>query len=120
METMIEAFPNMAEEELTDLTLEYYEEMGLEDFEDVRGAVYSKWQVANIDQESLDNITKIDLLKKKKKEAQEPEITSKNKKKITMPKKASIFVKSNMTKEQLLAQLEDFNFHLQSFSTKKG
>jgi len=74
----------------------------------------------NIDSESLENITKIDLLKKKKKQAQDPEITSKNKKKITMPKNASIFVKSNMTKEQLLAQLEDYDFHLRSFKTKKG
>ena len=41
---------------------------------------------ANIDQESLNNITKVNLLKKKK-EAQEPEITTKNKKKITYPKK---------------------------------
>jgi len=119
METMIEAFPNMAEEELTDLTLEYYEEMGLEDFEDIRGAVYSKWQVANIDQESLKNITKVDLLKKKKKEAQDPEITSKNKKKIIMPKKASIFVKSKKTKEQHFKELEEYDLQMQSFNRKK-
>ena len=56
-------------------------------------------QKANIDQESLENITKIDLLKKKK-EAQEPDITSKNKKKITMPKKAKhISLKSKISKD---------------------
>ena len=70
-------------------------------------------QKANIDQESLDNITKIDLLKKKKKEAQEPEITSKNKKKITMP------TKEGKTKEQYEKELEDYELQMQSFSKNK-
>jgi hypothetical protein len=43
---------------------------------------------ANIDQESLDNITQINLPKKKKKEAEGDEVTTKNKIKIIMPKKA--------------------------------
>ena len=70
-------------------------------------------QKANIDQESLENITKIDLLKKKKKEAQEPEITSKNKKKITMP------TKEGKTKEQYEKELEDYELQMQSFSKNK-
>ena len=75
----------------------------------------------NIDQESLENITKIDLLKKKKNIAQDDsDVTSKNKKKITMPKKASIFVKSKKTKEQHLKELEDYELQMQSFSRKKG
>ena len=75
----------------------------------------------NIDQESLENITKIDLgPKKKKKQAQDPEITSQNKKKIIMPKKASIFVKSKKTKEQHLKELEEYELQMQSFNRKKG
>jgi hypothetical protein len=74
----------------------------------------------NIDQESLENITKIDLLKKKKTAQDDSDVTSKNKKKITMPKKASIFVKSKKTKEQHLKELEDYELQMQSFSKKKG
>jgi hypothetical protein len=74
----------------------------------------------NIDQESLENITKIDLLKKKKTAQDDSDVTSKNKKKITMPKKASIFVKSKKTKEQHLKELEDYELQMQSFSRKKG
>ena len=74
----------------------------------------------NIDQESLENITKIDLLKKKKNAQDDSDVTSKNKKKITMPKKASIFVKSKKTKEQHLKELEDYELQMQSFSRKKG
>ena len=74
----------------------------------------------NIDQKSLENITKIDLLKKKKTAQDDSDVTSKNKKKITMPKKASIFVKSKKTKEQHLKELEDYELQMQSFSRKKG
>ena len=74
----------------------------------------------NIDQESLENITKIDLLKKKKNAQDDSDVTSKNKKKITMPKKASIFVKSKKTKEQHLKELEDYELQMQSFNKKKG
>ena len=79
----------------------------------------------NIDPQSLENITKIDLLKKKKKQAQDPEITSQNKtlrkkQMFVAPKKASIFVKSKKTKEQHLKELEDYELQMQSFSKKKG
>ena len=73
----------------------------------------------NIDQESLDNITKIDLLKKKKNAQDDSDVTSQNKKKITMPKK-SIFVKKKKTKEQHLKELEDYELQMQSFNKKKG
>ena len=115
LETILEEFPNMAEEELVDITLDYYEELGLGiDVED------REIQRSNIDQKSLENITKIHLWKKKKKQAQDPEITSKNKKKIIMPKKASIFVKSKKTKEQHLKELEEYDLQMQSFNRKKG
>jgi hypothetical protein len=92
---------------------------------------WQKWQEknkpkkANIDQESLENITKIHLLKKKKKQAQDPEITSQNKtlrkkQMFNAPKKASIFVKSKKTKEQLFKELEDYELQMQSFNRKKG
>ena len=79
----------------------------------------------DIDSESLENITKIDLLKKKKKQAQDPEITSQNKtlrkkQMFNAPKKASIFVKSKKTKEQLFKELEDYELQMQSFNRKKG
>ena len=44
-------------------------------------------KAGNVDQQSLDNITKVDLLKKKKEDADSSEVTTKNKVKKTMPKK---------------------------------
>ena len=67
----------------------------------------------NIDQESLKNITKVDLLKKKKNAQDDSDVTSQNKKKITMPKKAK------KTKEQLTKELEDYELQMQSFSKEK-
>ena len=60
------------------------------------------------------------LLKKKKTAQDDSDVTSKNKKKITMPKKASIFVKSKKTKEQHFKELEDYELQMQSFNKKKG
>ena len=97
-------------------------ESGKELDEQALAICYSECDEAkgNIDQESLENITKIDLLKKKKTAQDDSDVTSKNKKKITMPKKASIFVKSKKTKEQHLKELEDYELQMQSFSRKKG
>ena len=65
---------------------------------------------ANIDQESLKNITKIDLIKKKKK-ADHTE--------VTMPRKRKGPVKTNAKKNQK-EEDEDYELQEQSFSKKKG
>ena len=73
----------------------------------------------NIDQESLKNVTKVNLLKKKNEAQDDSDVTSQNKKKIIMPKKAKKNKKSKKTREQLFKELDDYDLQMQSFSRKK-